>query len=108
MTDEISLGEKRNILLPFIILIMVYVLLKVFSIKVSLWILVIVAIVAILFIALSSYRLKSSAPSTTEETEPTVPAKKSTLWDYLKTFLAGCMIITGVIILWLVCLGTWS
>ena len=43
-----------------------------------------------------------------EETEPTAPAKKSTLWDYSKTIFAGCMIVAGVIILWLVYLGTWS
>ena len=105
MTDEISFGEKRNILLPFIFLLVVYVFLKVFSIKISIWVLVIVAVVVILLIALS-YRLKSSTSSSTEETETTVP-KKSTLWDYSKTIFFAGMFITGVIIVLLVLSGIW-
>ena len=85
MTDEISFGGKRNILLPFIFLTVAYVLSSISSIKVSFWILVIVAIVAILFIALS-YRLKSSVSSTTETAEiaevvkTTKPTEKKGDW----------------------------
>ena len=94
MTDEISLGGKRNILLPFIFLSVVYVLLKILSIKISLWILVAVAIVAILFIVLSS-KLKSFAPSTAKTAEESL---SSAGFQKLKTSLIDWIWIIGALI----------
>ena len=42
-----------------------------------------------------------------EVVETTVPTKKSTSWDYLKTIFFAGMFITGVIIVLLVLSGIW-
>lgn len=95
MANENSLGEKRRRWLPFIILMVVYVLLKISSIKISFWVLVALAIVTIFFIVLS-YKLKSLAPSMATTIEESLSSVKFQEFksDALRVILVIAAVIT--------------
>ena len=105
MTDETSQGEKRSILLPLIIFLSVaYVLLKISPIKIPFWILVVVAIAAVLLIVLPS-KLRPLAPSATKTIEESLSSAR--FQELKSNIFSAIRIIVALIVLgWsLNCLG---